>query len=149
MIDINIKLFIQHPINLHISMKLPIKRLLVSINQSNSGCLKYLWYKLFNRAKEANIYAIKSMRLRSQILNFRYFSNFIFKENQVFNQEENHSRKVVIDEKELDDTDIDDIENLPRIYLGLCSTMSNVEIQKWSMAESLLEVSNKRRIQTC
>lgn len=89
------------------------------------------------------------MRLRSQILNFRYFSNFIFKENQVFNQEENHSRKVVIVEKELDDTDIDDIENLPRIYLGLCSTMSNVEIQKWSMAESLLEVSNKRRIQTC
>ena len=89
------------------------------------------------------------MRLRSQILNLRYFSNFIFKENQVFNQEENHSRKVVIVEKELDDTDIDDIENLPRIYLGLCSTMSNVEIQKWSMAESLLEVSNKRRIQTC
>ena len=89
------------------------------------------------------------MRLRSQILNFGYFSNFIFKENQVFNQEENHSRKVVIVEKELDDTDIDDIENLPRIYLGLCSTMSNVEIQKWSMAESLLEVSNKRRIQTC
>ena len=89
------------------------------------------------------------MRLGSQILNFRYFSNFIFKENQVFNQEENHSRKVVIVEKELDDTDIDDIENLPRIYLGLCSTMSNVEIQKWLMAESLLEVSNKRRIQTC
>ena len=89
------------------------------------------------------------MRLRSQILNFRYFSNFIFKENQVFNKEENHSQKVVIVEKELDDTDIDDIENLPRIYLGLCSTMSNVEIQKWSMAESLLEVSNKRRIQTC
>ena len=89
------------------------------------------------------------MRLRSQILNFRYFSNFIFKENQVFNQEENHSRKVVIVEKELDDTDIDDIENLPRIYLDLCSTMSNVEIQKWSMAKSLLEVSNKRRIQTC
>ena len=89
------------------------------------------------------------MRLLSQILNFRYFSNFIFKENQVFNQEENHSRKVVIVEKELDDTDIDDIENLPRIYLDLCSTMSNVEIQKWSMAKSLLEVSNKRRIQTC
>ena len=89
------------------------------------------------------------MRLRSQILNFRYFSNFIFKENQVFNKEENHSQKVVIVEKELDDTDIDDIENLPRIYLDLCSTMSNVEIQKWSMAKSLLEVSNKRRIQTC
>ena len=89
------------------------------------------------------------MRLRSQILNFRYFSNFIFKENQVFNKEENHSQKVVIIEKELDNTDIDDIENLPRIYLDLCSTMSNVEIQKWSMAKSLLEVSNKRRIQTC
>ena len=89
------------------------------------------------------------MRLRSQILNFRYFSNFIFKENQVFNKEENHSQKVVIVEKELDDTGIDDIENLPRIYLDLCSTMSNVEIQKWSMAKSLLEVSNKRRIQTC
>ena len=89
------------------------------------------------------------MRLRSQILNFRYFSNFIFKENQVFNKEENHSQKVVIVENELDNTDIDDIENLPRIYLDLCSTMSNVEIQKWSMAKSLLEVSNKRRIQTC
>ena len=89
------------------------------------------------------------MRLGSQILNFRYFSNFIFKENQVFNKEENHSQKVVIIEKELDNTDIDDIENLPRIYLDLCSTMSNVEIQKWSMAKSLLEVSNKRRIQTC
>ena len=89
------------------------------------------------------------MRLGSQILNFRYFSNFIFKENQVFNKEENHSQKVVIVEKELDNTDIDDIENLPRIYLDLCSTMSNVEIQKWSMAKSLLEVSNKRRIQTC
>ena len=89
------------------------------------------------------------MRLGSQILNFRYFSNFIFKENQVFNKEENHSQKVVIVEKELDNTDIDDIENLPRIYLDLCSTMSNVEIQKWSKAKSLLEVSNKRRIQTC
>ena len=89
------------------------------------------------------------MRLRSQILNFRYFSNFIFKENQVFNKEENHSQKVVIVENELDNTDIDDIEDLPRIYLDLCSTMSNVKIQKWSMAKSLLEVSNKRRIQTC
>ena len=41
-----------------------------------------------------------------------YFSSFIFKENRVFNEEDNPSQKVVLVEEELDDTDIDGIQNL-------------------------------------
>ena len=63
-------------------MKLPINKLLDSINQTNSGHLTYFCYKLFDRATEANVYAIKLRRLRMQVLNFLYFSSFIFKENQ-------------------------------------------------------------------
>ena len=35
-------------------MKSPIKKLLVSINQSNSGYLIYFYFKIFDRTKEAN-----------------------------------------------------------------------------------------------
>ena len=83
-------------------MKSTIKKLLVYINQSNSCNLIYFYYKLFDKAKEENIYAIESRRPRSQILSFLYFSSFVFKENQVFNEEDNPSQNVVIVEKELD-----------------------------------------------
>ena len=76
-------------------MKSPVKKLLISINQSNSGNLTYFYYKLFDKAKEANIYAIKSKRLYSRILSFLYFSSFIFKENQVFKEEGNPSQKMI------------------------------------------------------
>ena len=56
------------------------------------------------------MYAIKSRRLRSQISSFLYFSSFITKKNQVFNEEDNSSQKVVIVAKKIDDIDIDDIE---------------------------------------
>ena len=56
-------------------------------------------------------------KLRSQILSFLYFPIFIFKENQVFNEIDNPSQKVVIIEKELHDIAIDGTENLdlPRV----------------------------------
>ena len=76
----------------------------------------YFYYKFFDRAKEA----IKSRRIRWQILSVLYFPSFIFKENHVFNEKENPSQKVVIVEKELDDIDIDDIvnlEDLPELVL--------------------------------
>ena len=97
-------------------MKSPIKKLLVYFNQSNSCNLIYFYYKFFGRAKEENIYAIKSRRPRTQILSFLYFSSFAFKENQVFNKEDNPSQKPVIVEIELDDIyihDIGDLEDLP------------------------------------
>ena len=72
----------------------------------------YFYYTFFDRAKEVNIYAIKSRRLHLQLLSFLYFCSFVFKENHVFNEEENPSQKVVIVEKEPDDIDIDDIGNL-------------------------------------
>ena len=81
---------------LSISMKSPIKKLLVSINQSSSGNMIYFYQKFFDRAKEANIYAIKSRNLRLQLLNFLYFCSFVFKENHVFNYEENPPQRVVI-----------------------------------------------------
>ena len=66
----------------------------------------YFYYEFFDRAREA----IKSRRLRWQILKLVYFPGFVFKENHVFN--DNPSQKVVIVEKELDDVDIDDFVNL-------------------------------------
>ena len=84
----------------------------------------YFSYKFFDRAKEA----IKSRRLRWQILSFLYFSSFLFKENHVFNEKDNSSQKVVILEKELDDIDVDDTVNL-EIFLDLCLSMMNVGIQ--------------------
>ena len=41
----------------------PIRNLLVSTNQSSSGCLICFYYKFFDRAKEANMYEIKSRRV--------------------------------------------------------------------------------------
>ena len=74
-------------------------------SQTNSCNLIYVYYKLFDRAKEANIYAIKSRRLRLQILSFLHLSNIIF------NASKKHFTKNTVEE-ELDDIDIDDIENL-------------------------------------
>ena len=51
-----------------------------------------------------------------------YFSNFIFKENFVFNKKDNPSQKVVIAEEELDGVGRDDIgnfEDLPRLVVFL------------------------------
>ena len=56
------------------------------------------------------MYAIKSGRLRSQISSFLYFSSFITKKNQVFNEEDNPSQNVIMVAEKLDDIDIDDIE---------------------------------------
>ena len=99
-------------------MNSPIKKLLVSINQSNSDDLIHFYYKFFDIVTETNTYPIKSRRLLRQILSFLYFSSFIFRENQDFNGEDNHSQKVVTVEEELDDTDIYEIgnlEDLPRL----------------------------------
>ena len=41
------------------------------------------------------------------MLSFLYFSSFVFKENDVFNEEGNPSQKVGIVEEILDDIDID------------------------------------------
>lgn len=46
--------------------KLPIRKLLASINHSFSGYLIYFYYILFDRAKDANIHEIKSKRLLAQ-----------------------------------------------------------------------------------
>ena len=43
---------------------------------------------------------------------FFYISSFIFKENNVFIEEDNPSEKVVIVEEKLDGFDIDEIGNL-------------------------------------
>ena len=46
-----------------------------------------------------------------------YFSSFIFKKIHYFIEEDNHSEKIIIVEKELNRVDIDDIgnsEDLPR-----------------------------------
>ena len=87
---------------LNMSMNSPIKKPLVLINQSNSGYLLiYFYHKFLDRAKEANTYNGKSRRLSSQILSFSYFFNFIFKEN-IFNEENNRTLKLVVVEEKLD-----------------------------------------------
>ena len=60
-----------------------------------------------------------------------YFSSFIFKENHVFIEEDNLSDKVVIDEEELHDIDIDDIGNLDNLLRTECLSIKNVEILKY------------------
>ena len=75
-----------HPINTKYAYKLANQKLLVSISQSFSGYLIYFYYYFFDRAKEANVYEIKTQRLRSQ--------------------------KVIIVEEELEGIDIDGIGNL-------------------------------------
>ena len=107
---------------LHIRMKSPIKELLVSVNQSDSHNFIYFYYTFFDSAREANIYAIKSRRLRRQILGFSYFLSFIFRDNHVFNEEDNLSQETVITDKELNDIDIDDIgslQDLSRLELSM------------------------------
>ena len=47
---------------LSIIPKSPVKKLLVSIDQPNSGNLIHFYYKLFGRAKEVKIYSIRSRR---------------------------------------------------------------------------------------
>ena len=69
-------------------MKSTIKKLLVSISQLNSDNLIYSYYKSFDRARETNICATKSRRLRQQIKTFLYFSSFSFKENYIFIEED-------------------------------------------------------------
>ena len=109
-------------------MKSPTKKLLASINQSISGCLIHIYFQLSNRAKEANIYTIKSRIQRLQILIFLYFSSFLIQENQVFSAEDKVLQKVVIAEEELHYADVDDIGNF---CLDLCSSMTmNVGILK-------------------
>ena len=89
----------------------PIKELLVWINQSNSGNLTYFYYKLIDRDNETITYTAKLGRPLSQILTFLYFSSFIFKENQVFNERDNPSQNFVIVEEKVNDIDMDDIGN--------------------------------------
>ena len=66
MINIENQLFL--PIRSVLSMNINsrISKLLVSINQSFSGYLIYFYYNIFDRAKEANMYEIKSRKLCSQ-----------------------------------------------------------------------------------
>ena len=112
-------------------MKSPTKKLVASINQSISGYLIHIYFQLSNRAKEANIYTIKSRIQRLQILIFLYFSSFLIQENQVFSAEDKVLQKVVIAEEELHYADVDDIGNF---CLDLCSSMTmNVGILKWSI----------------
>ena len=67
--------------NLHSTVSWPIKKLLVQINQSSY--LICFCHNFFNRAKETNIYEIKSRRVRSQIpyanTDLLYFSSIVFK----------------------------------------------------------------------
>ena len=92
MTDIDIQLFLRHPIG----------KLLVLIKQSSY--LIYLCHNVFDRQKET-----KSMRLRSI-----YFSSFIFENKLRFIEENKSSEKAVIAEEELNRFDIDGIENLER-----------------------------------
>ena len=106
---------------LSINMKSPIKKLLVSTNQSSSGSLIYFAYSCFDsqRSKYAKI-AIRNTMPDSKVadIDFSDFSIFIFKVKHVFMEEkDNPVEKLVIDEKEVDGIHIDDIlslENLPR-----------------------------------
>ena len=100
MIQIDIQLFLRHP----------IRKLLVPINQSSY--LVCFCYNFFDRTKETNMYERKSRRLRSQILNCLIFLVFIFKKIAVSLKKSNLSEKNVIVEEELDRIDINDIVNL-------------------------------------
>ena len=108
MIQIDIQLFLRHP----------IRKLLVPINQSSY--LVCFCYNFFDRTKETNMYERKSRRLRSQILNCLIFLVFIFKKIAVSLKKSNLSEKNVIVEEELDRIDINDIvnlENSPKLVL--------------------------------
>ena len=84
MINIEIPLFLPIQSVSSININLPIRNLLVPINQSFSGYLIYFYFIFFKRAKNAHIYV--------------YFRL--------------HSQKVIIVEEKQDGVDIDDIGNL-------------------------------------
>ena len=102
MIDINIQLFLFIQSVLSININSPIKKVLVSINQSSFDYLIYFYYKFFDRAKTASIYELKSWRLRLQeFLIFLFFFNLIFIKNHAFVEVKNNlSEKLVTVEEE-------------------------------------------------
>ena len=102
MIDINIQLFLFIQSVLSININSPIKKVLVSINQSSFDYLIYFYYKFFDRAKTANIYELKSWRLRLQkFLIFLFFFNLIFIKNHAFVEVKNNlSEKLITVEEE-------------------------------------------------
>ena len=100
MIEIDIQLFLRYPIR---------KLLAPPVNQSS--CLICFCYNFFERAKETNIYEIKSKRLRSQILTCFNFLALLSKKNYGLVKKSNPSEKNVIAEEELVCIDIDDIGN--------------------------------------
>ena len=68
-------------------------------------------------------------------------SSFVFKENQLFNEEDNRSDKDVMVEEELDGIDVDGIGNLVDLPRLMFIDEENVGILNWSlMVESLLEI---------
>ena len=99
MIEIDIQLFPCHP----------IRKLLVTINQSSY--LICFCHNFFDRAKETNMYEIKSKRLRLQILTCFIFL-VLFSKKITFIEKSYPSERNVIIEEELDCFDIDDIGNL-------------------------------------
>ena len=95
MIEIDIQLFLRRP----------IRKLLVSSNQSSY--LICFCYNYFDRAKETNMYEIEETTFADTDL--FYFSSIIFK-NITASLKKQLFRKNV--EEELDCIDIDDIEKL-------------------------------------
>ena len=68
-------------------------------------------------------------------------SSFVFKENHLFNEEDNRSDKDVTVEEELDGIDVDGIGNLVDLPRLMFIDEENVGILNWSlMVESLLEI---------
>ena len=77
-----------------ISIKSPIKKLLVSINQSNSGnWFPFVTNFLREREKQTQMLQIKDNVCRYWV--FCIFLSFTFKENQVFNEEETLHKKLL------------------------------------------------------
>ena len=84
--------------------------------------LPYFWQS------ERNKYETKSMRLRL-LTCFIFLVLFSKRKSHSFIEKDKPSEKVVVAEEELNRFDIDGIENL-RVYLNLCSSISNVGISK-------------------
>ena len=113
-------------------MKSPIEKLLVSINQSNSGYMIYFFYKLFKRNKEANIYEIKSRRQRLKNWSFCIFLVLFSRKITFSMKKTNSSQKVVIIDGQ-DDIDIDDIGNLqdlPKLVINY-DECGNLKVVDW------------------
>ena len=81
-----------------------------------------------------------------------YLSSFIFKQNQVFNEEDNPSQKVVIVDEELDDIDVNDIgylEGLPRLaFINKGCWNLKVANWRWWRKIDLTRNINQRKNQT-